>query len=53
MGLEMTDLTTNLRLGMKCKVLILFFEGFVGKKGKANLGPGMRPNVCRVPVGAR
>ncbi len=31
----------------------LIFEGFVGVKGKANLGPGMRPSFCRVLIGAR
>ena len=31
----------------------LIFLEFCWRKGKENLGPGMRLNFCRVPVGAR
>ena len=54
MGLEMTDLTTDLRLGMTCTDLIEFFlGGLCRKKGKENLGSVMRHSFCRVMIGAR
>jgi len=40
MGLEMTDLATNFRLGIKCKGFDLSFLGFVEKMGKANWARG-------------
>ena len=52
-GLEMTEMSANFRLGILIKEFGMIFRGFfVGKKGKAILGLGMRPNSCRVQVGA-
>jgi len=53
MGIEMTDLATDFRLGIKCRDFIWFLKGFVEKMGKANLGLGMRHSFCRVLIGAR
>lgn len=46
MGLEMTKISSNVRLGMKCKDLILFFEIFVGIRGKESLGSGMKASFA-------
>lgn len=53
MGLEMNDLATDFRLGIKCKGFDLSFLGFCRKNRKGNLGSGMRHSFCRVPIGAR
>ena len=48
----MTEMSANFRLGILIKEFGMIFWGFVGKKRKAILGLGMRPNSCRVQVGA-
>ena len=45
-------MSANFRLGILIKDFGMIFWGFFGKKGKAILGLGMRPNYCRVQVGA-
>ena len=40
MGLEMTDLATDFRLGIKCKGFDLSFLGFLLKNGKDKFGLG-------------
>ena len=52
-GLEMIEMSGNFRPGILIKEFGMIFRGFVGKKGKAILDLGMRPNSCRVQVGAR
>ena len=34
------------------KIFDLILGVFVGEKGKANLGAGIRPSFCRVLIGA-
>ena len=48
----MTKTTTDLRLDKQIGGFILIFLDFVEKRGKTILGLGMRPNSCRVQVGA-
>ena len=49
----MTKTTTDLRLDKQIGGFHFDFRGFCWKKGKTILGLGMRPNSCRVQVGAR
>ena len=51
-GLEMTEMSANFRLGILIKEFGMIFGGFLLEKGKGSLGLGMRPNSCRVQVGA-
>jgi len=52
MGLEMIEIKTDFRLGMKYKALILFFGGFVGIKGKGNFGTwGLRLSSVEISMG--
>ena len=48
----MTEMSANFRLGILIEEFGMIFWGFPGKKGKAILALGMRPNSCRVQVGA-
>ena len=49
----MTEIVTNIRLGIKCRGLKLIFGLFVESKGKEILGAGMRHSFCRGLIGAR
>ena len=52
-GIEMTKKKTDLRLDKQIGGFDFdFLEVFVGKKEKQFSGLGMRPNSCRVQVGA-
>ena len=53
MGLEMTEIKSNFRLGIQIKDFDYFLRVFVGSMGKAVLGAGIRPSFCRVLIGAR
>ena len=46
-------MNADFRLGILIKEFGMIFRGFFGKKGKAVLGFGMRPNSWRVKVGAQ
>ena len=49
----MNKMSAKFRLGILIKVFeMIFLRVFCWKKGKAILGLGMRPNSCRVQVGA-
>ena len=45
-------MSANFRLGILIKDLGMIFRDFCWKKERAVLGLGMRPNSCRVQVGA-
>ena len=45
-------MNANFRLGIRIKEFDLIFWVFAGKREKQFLGLGMRPNSCRVQIGA-
>ena len=49
----MTELITNVRLGMKYKDFEIDFWSLVEFKGKEILGAGMRHSFCKGLLGAR